>query len=248
MREWYTSVMIQSHQPKLFNTILVYGLSSVQDGNQSTRRGDTNEATANAARFLKKLGISPSQASMMSVTYDGSDFSRYHELDLREQGAGLMDGHSKIICDALITTSPGHAIMLTLGDCCGAILYAPDKNVLMVSHLGRHSTEIDGAVKSVAYLRDAHDCDVAELIIWLSPAAGKNTYPLHARGGRSLHEELVRQFTCAGVAREHIEVCDVDTATHPDYFSHSQFLKDSTRPDGRFSIVAMLADSAVAAT
>jgi copper oxidase (laccase) domain-containing protein len=112
----------------------------------------------------------------------------------------------------------------------------------MVSHLGRHSTEEQGGIKSVEYLKDKFKSNVNDILVWLSPAVGKDTYPLHKFDGKGLHEVLLRQFLEAGILQDSIEVCSINTATNENYFSHSQHLAGHQDSNDRFAIAAMMTD------
>lgn len=237
--------MIAEHQPKIFGDRVVAAISSVGDGTltrQTRKDGMTEEdVRQNQTRFFAQAGISHDQATIVLVDFDTDDFTRYREVELHEKG----DVVAPEAADALVTTNPGHALFLPLADCVGAILYAPDKKVLMVSHLGRHSTEEHGAEKSVAYLVEKCDIDVSQLLVWISPAVGSATYPLRKFDGRSLHEVNYEQFLNAGVSEANIEAARVDTAVHPEYYSHSQYLKGDAEKYGRHAIVAMIPEMIV---
>ena len=110
----------------------------------------------------------------------------------------------------------------------------------MVSHLGRQSTEIDGAKKSVEYLQREFGCDPLDLKIWVGPAVGKESYQLHRLENKGLHEAILEQLHAAGVPETNIEVSRVDTATSPDYFSHSAFIRGDKPVDSRFAVVAAM--------
>ncbi len=144
--------------------------------------------------------------------------------------------------DAAVVTRPDHAIFLPLADCAGVIIYDPMNKVLMVSHLGRHSVEQEGARKSLQFLIDEFETDPAEVKIWLSPMVGSDSYPLEAFGGRSLRQVITSQFLQLGVDIRHIEVSEVDTAESDDYYSHSEYKMGERDFDGRFAIVAMMRD------
>jgi copper oxidase (laccase) domain-containing protein len=131
---------------------------------------------------------------------------------------------------------------LPLADCIGAVLYDPDTSVLMVSHLGRHNVEQGGGSKSVQYLVKNHDVNPKNLKVWLSPAAGKTNYPLHAFDNRGLHEIATEQLITAGIVPENIDTSRIDTTTDTTYFSHSEFLKGHRDTDGRFAVVAVMRD------
>ena len=112
----------------------------------------------------------------------------------------------------------------------------------MVSHLGRHSVEQDGARKSLQFLIDEFETDPAEVRIWLSPSVGGDSYPLEAFAGRSLQQVIVGQLLQLGADMGHIEVSPVDTAESDDYYSHSQYKAGERDFDGRLAIVAMMRD------
>lgn len=232
--------MIAEHQPAIFDDKVVAAVSSVQNGTLTQRTRTTamseEDVRSNQKRFFSQAGISHNKATIVLVDYDTEDFTRYREVELHERG----DVVAPKAADALVTTNAGHALFLPLADCVGAILYAPDKGVLMVSHLGRHSTEEHGATKSVQYLVDKYEADPGRMLVWISPAVGKGTYPLRKFANRSLHEVNYEHFQQAGVPAANIEVAEVDTAEHPEYYSHSQFQKGKPEKHGRHAIVAMM--------
>jgi copper oxidase (laccase) domain-containing protein len=231
--------MIATDQPRIFDTSLMVGVSSVHDGTMKFGTDTDQAVTANRRAFLSKLTINPAHTTLISITYDTDDFAKYRIVTEAEKSKG-MNQPSNEYADALVTTKPNHALFLPLADCVGVVLYDTKQHVLMVSHLGRHSIEINGAAKSVAYLQRKCGTDPANLLVWLSPAVGKATYPLSAFAGKAMHEVIFEQLKSVGVLPNQIEASAVDTAQDPNYFSHSQYLKDSALPNGRFAIVAMM--------
>lgn len=231
--------MIASDQPTIFGASVKAAVSSVSDGNMRFGRGDDEETFQNRLAFLHAAGIDPEHTTLVQVTYDNPEhFARYEVATDDVKGEGMFAPKSNTIADALVVTRPGHALFLPLADCAGLILYDETQGVLMVSHVGRHSAEIDGAKLSVEYLQKNHGVLPANLKVWVSPAVGKATYPLKAREGKSLHEVIGEQLLAAGVLQENTEFSAVDTAQDHEYFSHSQFLAGNRDMDGRFAIVA----------
>lgn len=233
--------MIAEHQPTIFGNKVIAAISSIKNGTQSHRnRPDAmteEEVAHNQMAFLHEAGgVSHEQATVVLVDYDTDDFTRYREVERHEKG----DVIAPEAADGLVATDTGHALFLPLADCVGAILYAPDKKVLMVTHLGRHSTEQYGAAKSVQYLVSKYGIDPKQMLVWISPAVGKATYPLRKFDNRGLHEVNYEHFKQAGVPAANIEIAEVDTAVHPDYYSHSQFRKGRAEKHGRHAIVAMM--------
>lgn len=231
--------MIQADQPRIFGRYCTVAVSSQEDGTMTFRGNDPDQVVKNRQAFLEKVGINLSLATLVQVTYD-DDFARYHTVNDSHKGEGMSVPQSKIIADALVTTSPNHALFLPIADCCAVVLFDPVKKILMVSHVGRQSVEVDGARRSVKYLIQNHAVDPTLLLVWLSPAVGKATYPLYAFDNRGLHEVIVHQLKRAGVKKENIEVSGVDTAFDNKYFSHSQYRAGARNDDGRFAVVAMM--------
>lgn len=235
--------MITTNQPKIFQGEIIAAVSSKSDGNIK-KSNMPSEVTVNVDRdreaLLKSLGIGMDQTVLVNIAYDRDDYNRYYTANSNDKGKGILPGTDIEVYDALMTTQPGIALFLPLADCVGAILYDPTKKVLMVSHLGRHNIEQQGALRSVEYMKDNAGVDPNNLKVWLSPSAGKENYPLFAFDNKSQQDVVLEQLKAAGVPAANIETANVDTTTSEDYFSHSQYLKDNSKPNGRFAVVAML--------
>lgn len=200
---------------------------------------DPSKVDENRQQFLGGLGITLEQTSLVQMSYDREDFTRYKTIDSSFKGDGIVRG-SSFTADALATQVSGLALFLPLADCIGAILFDPDKKALMVSHLGRHNIEQQGATKSVNFMKREFGTSAEELLVWLGPAPSKEDYPLFAFDNRSMHDVVMTQLQDAGVKESHIETCPADTVNGGDYYSHSQFKKGHSQEDGRFAIVAMI--------
>lgn len=236
----YLVVMIIADQPTIFPDSLIAAVSSREDGNMKFGIGVADEVRRNRRLFLESIGITPRGATLVGITYDTDDFAKYRIASHHDKSVGMESAELIQYADALVVDQPDHALFLPLADCVGAILYDPMRRVLMVSHLGRHSVEVNGGVKSVEYLKETQRIDPSNLLVWLSPAVGSATYPLDAFDGRSLHEVIVEQLAKARVPMDNIEVSRVDTAANEEYFSHSEYLKGNRAMPGRFAIVAMM--------
>ena len=202
---------------------------------------DKNFATVLPTRsaFLAQHDISPTDTTLVHLTYETTDFCRYLTVESDHKGDGITR-YPSFIADALVATIPGHALFLPLADCIAAVIHDTAQNVLMVSHLGRHNLEQAGGTKSIEYLAATHGCDPQDLTVWLSPAAGSGNYPLFSFDNRSLHSVATEQLVAGGVPRSSIDVSPIDTTTDTHYFSHSQFLQGKRTTDGRHAVVAIL--------
>ncbi len=224
--------MIALDQPSIFPANVRVGLSSRDDG--SMKDGVelmTIDAIRNREKFLEFLDMMSAQkAAIFAASFDSDDYCRYQLAT-----PGLAVG-----VDAVATNEINQPILVPLADCTGAVLYDPEHHALMVSHLGRHSTEQFGGEKSVMYMQEKFGTDPAKLLVWLSPSPNGTDYPLWAFDNRSFNDVLTEQFVMAGVKPENIEASMVDTVTNPNYFSHSQFLRGQQSIDGRYAIAAQL--------
>jgi copper oxidase (laccase) domain-containing protein len=225
--------MIQTDQPTIFDSTIVVGLSSVDDGTmKSPVESEQSKVRSNRQKFMKQLAIFPKQTHVIDIVYDKQDFAVYSEVGIDEADA---------VKDALVTRELGVAIFLPLGDCVGAILYDAVQKILMVSHLGRHNIEQDGGAKSVQFLIDSYGSNPADIVVWLSPSPSKEVYPLWAFDNKGLDEVVCEQLQSAGILPENIESQSIDTASNDNYYSHSEALKGRKEKDGRHAIVAMMA-------
>lgn len=213
-------------------------LSTTENGSlRSSLKPDPEINDISTRRYITRHNIKPSDVTLLRLSYETSDFCKYHEVEEDEVGAGFTKPQEKV-ADALVTHLYGVVLFLPIADCIGAVLYHPPTRTLMLSHLGRHNLEQDGGMKSVAYL-EKFGVDPTELLVYLSPAAGKAHYPLFAFGNRSLHDVAVEQLQHAGVAAEHIAIDSRDTVTDPDFFSHSATLRGE-KPPGRHAIMCYI--------
>lgn len=214
--------------------------STVADGSMKARTDDQVDIVAhNREAFLAAHDIAVSDATLVRLVYEGTDYCRYATVDEASKGDGMLRP-SSVVTDAMVVTRLGHALFLPLADCVGAVLHDPTKGILMLSHLGRHNLEQFGATKSVEYLVNEHGVDAKNLTVWLSPAASKDYYPVYAFDNRSLHDVTTEQLLAAGLIRENIDISPIDSAADPNYYSHSQFLQGNRSDDGRFAVVAMM--------
>jgi len=219
--------------------MLFYATSTVADG--SMKSPDRNFATVLPARtaFLRQHDIAPNDTTLVQVVYETDDFCRYITLTDEDKGDGIIRTPT-IAADALVVTKPGHALFLPLADCIGAVIHDPMQNILMLSHLGRHNLEQTGGTKCITYLQEKHGVNSQDLTVWLSPAAGKDSYPLYAFNNRSLHDVATKQLLDAGIPRENITASPIDSAADEHYFSHSRYLQGDQSTDGRHAVVVTL--------
>ena len=215
---------------------LIYAVSSVKDG--SMKYGDA-AFEENRRAFVASMGADPALACIVRLAYEDEDYRRYHTVGIAQAGEGVMR-ESKIIADALLTQEKGVTLFLPLGDCVGAVIWDKNHTALMVSHLGRHNLEQEGGRHSVGYFMKQTGIPPEGIRIYLTPAAGKDVYPIHSLDGKGLHEAAVEQMISAGISQSNIKTDIRDTTKDEQLFSHSEFLKGNRLTNGRHAVFAVL--------
>ena len=220
---------------------VIFGISTIKDGNMAISQDQANKADVlnNRQAFLAKYDITPQNSTRVIVTYGGNDYCRYREVDNTSLGDGMFNGDGQP-ADALITRLPGQALFLPLADCIGAAIFDKKQNILMLSHIGRHSLEQFGASASIEYLVQRYEANPADISIWMTGAPGQQHYPLFAFNNRSMKDVVFEQFRSVGILDANINDNPADTSTDPRYYSHSEFLAGRQNDDGRYAVVAMM--------
>lgn len=215
-------------------------ISKVSDGSMKPLDINNQLSVLDArAKFLQKNNINPINTTLVKIDYNTNNFRKYIITDNTNKGDGIIR-ESGAIADAIVTISKGHALLLPLADCVGAVIYDEISGALMLSHLGRHSLEQFGGTESVNFLVKKFNVKPENLKVWLSPSAGKDSYPLKAFSSDSLQEIAVKQLIQSGVSIDNITTSKIDTTKNDQYFSHSQFIAGNRKTDGRFALVAMI--------
>ena len=220
--------------------------STVADGSMLNREHPFDaQVFAHRNRWLAASGIPIKSTYRVCLNYgNNKDFCRYREVLARDTPADTADVANRE-ADALITTQPGQALFLPLADCIGAVLFDEAHGVLMLSHLGRHSLEQNGGVRSVEHLVSAYGTNPEDLKVWMSAAVGKDSYKIFALGNKGMKEAAFEQFAAAGMRPQNIQDTPFDTAQDSRYYSHSEFLKGNRTDNGRHAIVAMMHDEPI---
>ena len=197
------------------------------------------ERNENRQKFLNDYDMAPERTVLVYLQYAGDDYCRYLTVGQGEGGEGITKP-SNLVSDALFTRERGLALFLPIADCIGAVLYDPVNHILGLAHLGRHNLVQSGASRAIDYMHDTFGTSPADLLVWMSPAAGRESYPLHDFDNRSLHDVARTQLSAAGVVAQNITLDERDTTIDLTFFSHSEFLKGNRKTDGRQAVVAMM--------
>lgn len=221
-------------------TSLFVAISTVNDGSMYNRNDRWDQTVfENRMKFLEENGILATQTTLVLPDLQRDDHCRYAVIAESDKGRGIQDDDIND-ADAIVTTAKNHALFLPVADCIGTVFYDPIREVLMLSHLGRHSVVENGAQKSVEYLVEHFHSDPATIQVWTTPAAGKDEYPVHVLDGKGLKEIFFEQLEAAGIQPENITDHPASTTSDPHYFSWSEFRKGNRQFDGDHAIVAMM--------
>jgi copper oxidase (laccase) domain-containing protein len=220
--------------------IITVATSTVTDGSMFNRDNPADpDVIENRKKFLAAHNLLLEQSTRLKISFDTDDFCRYAEVHGNNKADGML-GSFDIPHDALVTTAFNHVLFLPIADCVGATFYDPIHQVLGLAHLGRHSLEQEGGIKFIAYLKDNYGSNPAELKVWLSPAPGKDVYPLWVLDNKGMKEDTFEQLRSAGVLDENIVDNPAETDKDQNYFSYSEFLKGHRVNDGDHAMIAVM--------
>lgn len=150
-------------------------------------------------------------------------------------------GQQQAQCDALITDSPGVALMLRFADCTPVLLYDPMHQAIGLAHAGWRGTVAGIATVTVTAMQQAFGSRPADLLAAIGPAIGPCCYTVGQEVIAAVHAHLsqphtllstvdgqphfdlwaanVQQLQACGVRT--IELAGMCTACHRDwFFSH----------------------------
>lgn len=210
-------------------------LSSMNIG---TRRGDKIENVYKNYEILgNAIGFDPQKSVHTKQTH--TDIVRIADASL--WGAGLYNAELDP-CDALITNTPGTALVIFTADCTPVLLYDPITGAVGAAHAGWRGTAANIVGKTVSAMAEHFGClpqniraaigpnigfccfetdrDVPDAIFAL---LGAESAPYIAQKGDKFHVDLKGVNACllrkAGVLS--VDISDHCTACNPDlYWSH----------------------------
>ncbi len=210
-------------------------LSSMNIG---TRRGDKTENVLKNYEILgNAIGFDPKRSVHTKQTH--TDIVRVADESL--WGAGLYAPELSD-CDALITNTPGTALVIFTADCTPILLYDPVTGAVGAAHAGWRGTAADIAGKTVRAMTEHFGCDPKNIRAAIGPNIGACCFetdrdvpdaiyallgeaaaPHIVRKGEKYHPDLKRINACL-LARAGVRCVDISdhcTACDPAlYWSH----------------------------
>lgn len=243
--------MIIHDQPTCFGDDVAVRVSSRSDGTMLDRAHGVHhpDIVANRRAFCRRLGISYDDVVYQRIIYrDGRSYATIAEVDY-----GATSAHTpEVVADALVTTTPGIALLLPVADCVATVVYDPVQRILAMLHLGRHSTVAGLMHKMLLRLID-DGSRPEDIVVWMSPSAQTETYVMQyfdqadepewrdfcRQSPEGIHLDMQGYNTAvcqrAGIPAANIHRSPINTMTNPDYFSHAR--GDTS---GRTAVVAMM--------
>ena len=185
-----------------------------------SREGREDELRTNLSRLAETFGV------------DGfATMTQVHGVDVREvHGPGPVDAP----CDALLTTDPGVALCVRVGDCVPVVLADADQGVIAVAHAGRDGV-VGGVVPSTVAAMREHGA--ATIHAWVGPRVCGGCYEVPAAMRDEVAAAVPAAYACttwgtpsvdigaavssqlvtAGCTVHDVAVC---TRESPDLYSH----------------------------
>lgn len=135
--------------------------------NIGMHRGDSTENVAKNYEILgSSLGFDPEKV-VLAHQIHGSAVRVVTEADCR----GL-DHHQYPECDALVTNSPGIALVVFTADCTPILLHDPVTGAVGAVHAGWRGTALDICGKSVEAMASSFGCDPGNIRAAIGPNIG----------------------------------------------------------------------------
>lgn len=246
--------MIAADQPDFFPNDVVVRFSSRSDGTVLDRSLEIHDPAILKTRrdFCQANGVSYDNVVYQRIVYsDTATYDVIKEVTDKETSKYVPD----VAADALLTRSPGVGLFLPVADCVATVIYDPTQRILAVLHLGRHSTMTELLPQMLERFRAA-GCHSSDLLVWMSPSAGKEHYRLEYFEKRSdpawqdffversdgIYIDMAgynrQRCLDAGLVSENIHVSQVDTMADDNYFSHA---RGDTR--GRMGLLAIMRET-----
>ncbi len=228
---------------------LTHAISTATDGNMGLRFGTEAEVTLNRKTWLTKQNIDPNQVCLMDVA---------HEADIFDVTKENFEPNMRPVCDVLVIQEPNLALMLLTADCLPVTIYDPVTTTIALGHFNRHNIPFEIAKKTITHLVEHYGSNPADLLIHIGPCISADSYrfplPLQQEPppatkpyvkikDNHAHVDVTRAHVDAllevGVPEKQITLPTIDTATHPNYYSHFATKQLETKPDGRFATVVL---------
>lgn len=147
--------------------------------------------------------------------------------------------------DGMICNIQGVILNVTVADCCGILIYDKANNAIAALHSGWKGTSLNIAGKGVKLMQSKYNSKPENLLVWLSPCAGKELYEVEWDVARHFEKFAVRknerkflldirepifdQLCLAGIPKNQIEVSTECTIKDEKFHSYRRDKEKSGR-------------------
>lgn len=154
--------------------------------------------------------------------------------------------------DAIITTSKGVCLVVSLADCCGVLVHDPIKQIVAAIHSGWKGTKLNIVGKTIQKIVENFGSNPADMLIWITPCAGEKDYEvgwdvaqyfsdfIEDKGNEkfllNLKSAIKHQLFSQGIPENNIEISQESTISDTRYHSYR---RDKSR-SGRMAAFIMM--------
>ncbi len=150
--------------------------------------------------------------------------------------------------DGMISNQKELVLNVTVADCCGILIFDKVNKAIAALHSGWKGTSLNIASKGVRLLNEKYGSKAEDLLVWLSPCAGKDKYEVEWDVAKyfkkhvtqlndkkyllDIREPILEQLINCGIPKDQIEV-NHDCTIEDDRF-HSY--RGDKEQSGRMSV------------
>jgi polyphenol oxidase len=234
---------------------LVFAFSNKNHGNMSFKWGEKETVIENRKKFLAECGLKLEDCIVPQLEH-GDVISVFSNDD---RGKGSVEGAAGPLTETMVTKDSGLILFMVTADCFPVGFYDTQKNIIALAHLGWKPIDKMLAFKTATYLKENFGSDPKDIHVFIGPGIRKKayTFPINDALQKDyphwqkyvtpmedkLHIDLVAfindQLTDAGIPKENIQDCLIDTGDDENYFSHRR-AKERKEVEGRFATLIKL--------
>ena len=146
-------------------------------GHMSFSKVSDKQTEKNINGFVDGLKWNDISRAFMRIVYGkGRTYDRVTLLDSSNEPARQFLKDQAIVTDALITDTPGVALLLPTADCYPVTMVDPSNNVLALNHIGWHSTAAHLLQKTIERMKNKFDTNPADLLVYIGPGIPAKYY------------------------------------------------------------------------
>lgn len=162
------------------------------------------------------------------------------------------ENHQILESDGMVTNKKNLCLVVSLADCCGVMMFDPNKNVIASVHSGWKGTSKNITGKAIQKMVEEFSINPSDLRVWLTPCAGKEDYEVGSdvaelfpgfvepnEKGKyllDLKSAILNQLLDRGVIESNIEISPESTISDKNYHSYRR----DKRMSGRMAAFIMI--------